>query len=735
VEAERAWQVVRRIVIERDEGRCRECGIVAPPGEFDVHHRIPRADGGRDEASNCVLLCDGCHARRHPNLQVSLARRTIERWALRLARWLDVRRELPEETRAFQAGLRLFGVDRFREGQLDAVLAALNGESMLVVRPTGSGKSLCFQLPAVLKGQPTTYVLSPTKTLMVDQAMGLHQKQLPATFINGDIRGREKTARYELLEHGALALIYLTPERFGRMVRPEEVARLTRRRPSFLVVDEAHCVDAWGQDFRPDYGRIGELRHRLGDPPVLALTATAGLESQRRILESLGIQDARVLLSDVDRPNIALARFFEPDDARRAQIVGRILGQLDGRALIFVPTEREGRKVQEVMAAAGHDLDFYYGSLDKLDRDRLQNRFSGQHEPGLNVLITTTAFAMGVDIPDIRLVVHWRHSHTVEDYLQEFGRAGRDGRPALALLFTEGARDLGLLEWMARSSSDEAVEKRALSSVAAARNLQRRLERLDLIQSLVADRQHCFRAGLMEVLQGPKRRVRRSFSRWLLDLVFTRRVKTTPAGVCCDHCNPELAQAAVSGRLVLDGRPLGGGTSPAQRVRLLARRAARHQRRQRAAPEPPLSISVTRTHRGMDMPDVSLRGVVRIVKVLATLVVLAIVASFVFGLVKGGIDAVKHFQHEGQITKAADTFDRYVSNRELGDFIEPRVRSQGDDFIACAHRPHDQGNGFCLVIRPDQDSGHRVTGSYRRRGNQHVDCTGSAVRLGLCRRR
>ncbi len=312
---EQAWQAVRRIVLERDRWTCVECGEQPPHEELDVHHLIPRSAGGSDAASTCVTLCDGCHAGRHLNLQVSLARRTIERWALALARFLDRGRELPDEARTLDAGLRLFGVTRFREGQLDAVLGALRGSSQLVIRPTGAGKSLCFQLPAILKGQPATFVLSPLKTLMVDQTGGLHRRKLPATFINSDIGRDEKQARYELLEQGAWSILYMAPERFGEKVKPQEIARLANHRPSFLVVDEAHRTD-----------------------------------------------------------------------------------------------------------------------------------------PPLGAIITTSAFSMGVDIPDVRLVVHWQHPASVEDYLQEFGRAGRDGKPALALLCSMGEADTGLLSYMASSA-------------------------------------------------------------------------------------------------------------------------------------------------------------------------------------------------------------------------------------------------------------------------------------------
>src|SRR4051794_19977734 len=187
----------------RDGFCCRDCGERSDRRELDVHHLIRRTDGGRDEASNCITLCDGCHAARHLNLQVSLSRRSIERWALRLARWLDRAHELPEETQALTAALRLFETPenrpmRFRDGQLDAVLAALRGESLLVIRPTGGGKSLCFQMPAVLKGQPAALVLSPLMALMVDQVAGLQRRKLPASYINSDVGRDEKEQRYEL---------------------------------------------------------------------------------------------------------------------------------------------------------------------------------------------------------------------------------------------------------------------------------------------------------------------------------------------------------------------------------------------------------------------------------------------------------------------------------------------------------------------------------------------------------
>src|SRR5688572_21049859 len=217
---ERRWREVRAIVLARDEGRCKGCGELCPAGEADVHHLVPRAAGGVDAPENLITLCDGCHAARHPNLQGTLARRTIERWGLRLAKWLDRRGELTNLDDSLGATLRLLGVARFRSPQLEVVLAAVRGESLLLVSATGSGKSLCFQVP-ILLSSGCGFIISPLKALMSQQVTGLHARKIPATFINGDLGPLEKEIRYAWLRDRAIKFLFCTPERFdSTMVRP-----------------------------------------------------------------------------------------------------------------------------------------------------------------------------------------------------------------------------------------------------------------------------------------------------------------------------------------------------------------------------------------------------------------------------------------------------------------------------------------------------------------------------------
>lgn len=528
-EADIAWQSVRQVVLARDHHQCVECGISQ---YLHVHHLIPRHLGGSDAPSNLITLCAGCHAVRHPTLQVSLSRRLIESWAFKLARLFDVNNELPENTEQLSLGLRIMRKARFLDGQLNVVLAALRGESMLVVRPTGSGKTLCFQLPALLRNG-TTFVLSPLKALMTDQISELQKLRIPATFINGDLVHSEKAARYELLEQNTLKFLYLTPERFDTTVirDPKEVERLTRIRPTFLVIDEAHCIDRWGQDFRPSYGRIRELREALGYPPTLAFTATAGVQAQRRILASIGVEKARVFVSGVDRPNIGLIRQEVSSMQERCRITENLINSANGKVMIFVPTTKVGDEVSKVLAARGLSIPFYHGKLSATDREFLLGRFTGKIKPVIDQVICTNAFGMGIDISNVRVVIHWLQPESVEDYLQEFGRAGRDGKPAIAVIF-KSKGDTGLRQFMA----EKTAETSTANGVDGSASYQRKLESINALDQMIRNRRMCFRKQLMDYFEEGTSR-KRSIVIRILDWLLGRRIRVDRAKFCCDACD------------------------------------------------------------------------------------------------------------------------------------------------------------------------------------------------------
>lgn len=557
------WRRSRVSILRRDNFKCVECEKSCNSDEADIHHLLPRSAGGRDEPSNLITLCDGCHAAHHPKLSAGLARRAIERWAVTLALWLDRQGSLSEQSKNFGPALRLFGLDRFRDGQLPVVQAALRGHSLLVVSPTGFGKTLCFQLPAVLR-RGVSVVISPLKALMGEQVSSLLRRKIPSSFINSDIGADEKRLRYRLLASDSFKLLYVAPERF--FVRnADEQEQLRSVRPAFLVIDEAHCVDQWGREFRPEYGRLNEVREALGSPPVLAFTATAGQEMQQRILRSLGIPDAQVFVRGVDRPNIALLRWSVPVDERPGVIARLCFVPIAarGKVMIFVPTRKIGEALQKHLGEQGLETPFYHSQLSSAwEREQLLKRFSGESRPQIDRIICTSAFGMGLDIKSVRMVIHWQHPSSIEDYLQEFGRAGRDGKASVAVLLHDqrnARRDIGLLQFMA----DRAVRNAQLSPAEALAASNHKVAQIDRMARITTSH-GCFREALVGHFTGPRRPIRRSFSTWLLELVFADRKVRQHEVVCCDACQQHLI--ARQGALGFVGRVLGGNPDEAGRV-------------------------------------------------------------------------------------------------------------------------------------------------------------------------
>lgn len=527
------WQEVRETVLSRDEYRCRGCNIKE---HLHVHHLIPRHLGGIDEAENLIALCPACHAVHHPTLQVSLSKSFIERWAIRLAKFFDVSNEIPDNIQNINTVLRLLGKDCFREGQLEVVLAALRGDSILVIRPTGSGKTLCYQVPALItKG--TAYIISPLKALMIDQSIGFHKNKIPSTFINSDLTIKEKEGRYLLLKKKALKFLFLTPERFDpdKIKNHNEIDRITQIAPNYLVIDEVHCVDRWGNDFRPSYGRLAEVRNQLGTPPILAFTATAGLGAQKRILSSLGIPDAKVFISDVDRPNIALIRHEPKSNIERYQTIGRCIAKNNGKAMIFVPTKKVGIEVQKGLSDIGLQIPFYHGQMNPVDREFLLGQFTGRIEPKVDNIICTNAFGMGLDIPNIHLVIHWMQPESVEDYLQEFGRAGRDGKPSTALIF-KSKHDTGLRIFMAELTAKEAI-KRGRDATDIQNTLATKIENINELDRMIMDRHRCFRKGVMDYFKEDKKIKRKSWAMIILEWLLCKQSDVKKTSFCCDFCD------------------------------------------------------------------------------------------------------------------------------------------------------------------------------------------------------
>ena len=321
---------------------------------------------------------------------------------------------------------KYFGYDDFRPLQLNIIERVFNGEDGIVLMPTGGGKSMCFQIPAVTM-TGTVVVVSPLISLMKDQVDGLQAVGIRAAYLNSSQTGSESLAVETAYESGELHLLYVSPE---KLLSHGFFTFLKRRKICLFAIDEAHCISAWGHDFRPEYTRLKGLKTAFPDTPVLALTATADRLTRKDMAEQLGIPSAEQHISSFNRPNLSLA--VRPGLKRREQIINFLRERPNEAGIVYCLSRKQTEKMADNLREAGYKAEAYHAGLPAASRAKVQSDFINDKTL---IVCATIAFGMGIDKSNVRWVIHYTLPKNLENYYQEIGRAGRDGAKADTLLF------------------------------------------------------------------------------------------------------------------------------------------------------------------------------------------------------------------------------------------------------------------------------------------------------------
>ncbi|MGA2115247.1 MAG: ATP-dependent DNA helicase RecQ, partial [Bryobacteraceae bacterium] len=346
-----------------------------------------------------------------------------------------------------------WGYDSFRPLQERIISSLMGGRDVAVVMPTGGGKSLCYQLPAVVLGQ-TVVVVSPLIALMQDQVAQLADMGIPAAVVNSSQAAEEQQVVMRAATQGAFRLLYISPE---RLARPDTVRWLQRVPLALFAIDEAHCISEWGHEFRPEYRQLSLLRRNFPDKPIAAFTASATKRVRHDILEQLQLRDPDKYIASFHRPNLRYIVHECDNDSHERLLLATLHANKGESAIVYAPTIALVESTVDFLGDHNIDAIAYHGQMDTNRRRRNQERWMNDE---VRVLVGTIAFGLGINKPAVRAVVHTSLPKSIEQYYQEAGRAGRDGLPADCVLLWR-PKDAGLLAYFIDQLNDKAEKERA----------------------------------------------------------------------------------------------------------------------------------------------------------------------------------------------------------------------------------------------------------------------------------
>jgi len=344
----------------------------------------------------------------------------------------------------------VFGYSSFRFEQEDIINQVIAKEDCLVIMPTGGGKSLCYQIPAIVS-DGFAVVVSPLIALMNDQVASLKQLGINAATLHSNVVAEDRQKIYKNIESGTLKLLYVSPE---RLLAENFILYLKQQEVSFFAIDEAHCVSVWGNDFRPDYVALKAVKEEFPRTNIIALTATADFATQKDIVKQLKLPEALTYLSSFERHNISVEA--RPGQQRIQQILDWANTHRDQSGIVYCLSRKNTESVASKLIARGFNAAFYHAGMDANERDSIQRKFT---EDDIKIVCATIAFGMGIDKPNIRWVIHYSMPKNLEGYYQEIGRAGRDGEPAKALLFYSWGDFLNLQKFIDEGQGDPTFQK------------------------------------------------------------------------------------------------------------------------------------------------------------------------------------------------------------------------------------------------------------------------------------